>query len=50
MLEYKKHQLIVNGKVIKSFKFEIRKVIEQGDEFVVLLDIPFDNDIEKITF
>ena len=47
MLEYKKHQLIVNGKVIKSFKFEIRKVIEQGGEFIVLLEIPFDNDIEK---
>ena len=47
MLEYKKHQLIVNGKVIKSFKFEIRKVIEQGDEFIVLLEVPFDNESEK---
>ena len=47
MLEYKKHQLIVNGKVIKSFKFEIRKVIEQGDEFIVLLEIPFDNESVK---
>ena len=24
MAEYEKHQLIVNGKVIKYFKFEIR--------------------------
>ena len=47
MLEYKKHQLIVNGKVIKLFKFEIRKVIEQGDEFIVLLEIPFDNESVK---
>ena len=47
MLEYKKHQLIVNGKVIKSFKFEIRNVIEHGDEFIVLLEIPFDNESEK---
>lgn len=47
MLEYKKHQLIVNGKVIKSFKFEIRKVIEQGGEFIVLLEIPFDNESVK---
>ena len=47
MVEYKKHQLIVNGKVVKCFKFEIRNIIEHGDEFIVLLDIPFDNDIEK---
>ena len=47
MLEYKKHQLIVNGKVVKCFKFEIRNIIEHGDEFIVLLDVPFDNDIEK---
>lgn len=47
MLEYKKHQLIVNGKVIKSFKFEIRNVIEHGDEFIVLLEVPFDNESEK---
>ena len=43
MAEYKKHQLIVNAKIIKSFKFEIRNVIEYGDEFIVLLEIPFDN-------
>lgn len=47
MVEYEKHQLIVNGKVIKSFKFEIRNVIEHGDEFIVLLEIPFDNESEK---
>ena len=47
MAEYKKHQLIVNGKVVKCFKFEIRNIIEHGDEFIVLLEIPFDNDIEK---
>ena len=47
MVEYKKHQLIVNGKVIKSFKFEIRNVIEHGDEFIVLLEIPIDNESEK---
>lgn len=47
MAEYKKHQLIVNDKIIKSFKFEIRNVIEYGDEFIVLLEIPFDNECEK---
>ena len=47
MVEYKKHQLIVNGKVIKSFKFEIWNVIEHGDEFIVLLEIPIDNESEK---
>ena len=47
MAEYEKHQLIVNGKVIKCFKFEIRNIIEYGDEFIVLLEIPFDNNIEK---
>ena len=47
MAEYKKHQLIVNAKIIKSFKFEIRNVIEYGDEFIVLLEIPFDNECEK---
>lgn len=47
MLEYKKHQLIENGEIIKSFKFEIRNVIEYGDEFIVLLGIPFDNESEK---
>ena len=50
MVGYKRNQLIVNGKIIKSFIFEIRNIIEYGDEFVVLLDIPFDNDIEKIIF
>ena len=47
MVGYKRNQLIVNGKDIKTFKFEIRNVIEHGDEFVVLLDIPFDNESEK---
>ncbi len=47
MAEYKKHQLIVNDKIIKSFKFEIRNVIEYSDEFIVLLGIPFDNESEK---
>ena len=47
MVKYEKYNLIVNGKVIKCFKFEIRKVIEQGDEFIVLLEIPFDNASEK---
>lgn len=47
MSEYKRNQLIVNGKVIKIFKFEIRNIIECGDEFIVLLDIPFDNENEK---
>ena len=47
MVGYEKHKLIVNSKVIKCFEFEIRNIIEYGDEFVVLLDIPFDNDIEK---
>ena len=47
MVVYEKHKLIVNSKVIKCFEFEIRKVIEQGDEFIVLLEIPFDNASEK---
>lgn len=47
MLEYKKHQLLVNGEVIKSFTFEIRNIIELVDECIVLLEIPFDNEIEK---
>jgi hypothetical protein len=47
MLEYKKHQLIEKGEVIKSFTFEIRNIIELGDGCIVLLEIPFDNDIEK---
>ena len=47
MVEYEKHNLIVNGKVIKCFKFEIQNIIEYGDEFIVLLEIPFDNNIEK---
>ena len=47
MVGYEKHKLIVNSKVIKCFKFEIRNVIEQGDEFIVLLEIPFDNASEK---
>ena len=47
MLEYKKHQLIENGEIIKSFTFEIRNIIEHGDEFIVLLEIPFDNESEK---
>ena len=47
MSEYKRNQLIVNGKIIKSFVFEIRNMIEHGDEFIVLLDIPFDNENEK---
>ena len=42
-----KYKLIVNSKVIKCFEFEIRKVIEQGDEFIVLLEIPFDNESVK---
>lgn len=50
MLEYNKHQLIENGEVIKSFTFEIRNIIELGDGCIVLLDVPFDNEIEKITF
>lgn len=50
MVGYEKYKLIVNSKVIKCFEFEIRNIIEYGDEFVVLLDIPFDNDIEKIIF
>ena len=47
MVKYEKYNLIVNGKVIKCFKFEIRNVIEHGGEFIVLLEIPFDNNIEK---
>ena len=47
MVGYKRNQLILNGKIIKSIIFEIRNIIEYGDEFVVLLGIPFDNDIEK---
>ena len=47
MVEYEKHQLIVNGKVIKSFKFEIRNIIVHDYEFIVLLEIPFDNESEK---
>ena len=47
MVEYEKHNLIVNGKVIKCFKFEIQNIIEYGDEFIVLLEMPFDNNIEK---
>lgn len=47
MVKYEKYNLIVNGKVIKCFKFVIRNVIEHGDEFIVLLEIPFDNNIEK---
>ena len=47
MVEYEKYQLIVNGKVIKSFKFEIRNIIEHDYEFIVLLEIPFDNESEK---
>ena len=47
MLEYKKHQLIENDEIIKSFTFVIRNIIEHGDEFIVLLEIAFDNDIEK---
>lgn len=47
MVGYEKHKLIVNSKVIKCFEFEIRNIIEYAYEFVVLLDIPFDNDIEK---
>ena len=47
MAEYEKHQLIVNGKVIKCFKFEIRNIIEHGDEFIVLLEVPVDNESEK---
>ena len=47
VLENKKHQLIVNGEVIKSFTFEIRNIIELGDGCIVLLEIPFDNEIEK---
>ena len=47
MLEYKKHQLIENGEIIKSFTFEIRNIIELVDGCIVLLEVPFDNDIEK---
>lgn len=47
MLEYKKHQLIENGEIIKSFTFEIRNIIELVDGCIVLLEIPLDNDIEK---
>lgn len=47
MVGYEKYKLIVNSKVIKCFEFEIRKVIEQGDEFIVLLEIPFDNESVK---
>ena len=47
MLEYKKHQIIENGEIIKSFTFEIRNIIELVDGCIVLLEIPFDNDIEK---
>lgn len=47
MVGYEKHKLIVNSKVIKCFEFEIRNIIELGDGCIVLLEIPFDNDIEK---
>ena len=47
MVGYEKYKLIVNSKVIKCFEFEIRNVIEHGDEFIVLLEIPFDNESEK---
>ena len=47
MVEYEKYKLIVNSKVIKYFEFEIRNVIEHSDEFIVLLEIPFDNESEK---
>ena len=47
MQEYKKHQLIENGEVIKSFTFEIRNIIELDDGCIVIFDVPFDNDIEK---
>lgn len=47
MVGYEKHNLIVNSKVRKCFEFEIRNVIEHGDEFIVLLEVPFDNESEK---
>ena len=47
MVGYEKHKLIVNSKVIKCFEFEIWNIIEYGDEFVVLLEVPVDNESEK---
>ena len=50
MLEYKKHQLIVNGKVVKCFKFEIRNIIKHGDEFIVFWRFHLIMILKKITF
>ncbi|UTX65161.1 hypothetical protein [Streptococcus constellatus] len=47
MVEYEENKLIVNGEIIRCFMFGIRSLIEQGDEIIVLLEIPFNNNTEK---
>ena len=47
MVKFEKNKLIINGVVIKEFNYQIRTIVEVEDTIIVLLEIPFDNTIEK---
>ena len=47
MVKIEKNKLIINEVVIKEFNYQVRTIIEVEDIIIVLLEIPFDNTIEK---
>ncbi|MGT2866966.1 hypothetical protein [Streptococcus fryi] len=47
MVEFQKKILYINQHKIKIFDFNIRTIIELEDFIIVLLEIPFENNVEK---
>lgn len=48
MYQYNKNKFIINGKTVE-FSFEIRKVLEYKDKYIILLSIPYDkNELNNI--
>ncbi|MBF0776812.1 hypothetical protein BVE84_09410 [Streptococcus azizii] len=47
MVEFQKNVLLINHNIVNTFDFNIRTIIELKGSIIILLEIPFENTIDK---
>lgn len=47
MIKFEKNILKISDSIIREFDFNIRNIIATDDKIIVLLEIPYDNSVEK---
>lgn len=47
MVTFEKNILKLDDRIVRKFDFDIKTIISVRDKIIVLLDIPYDNRVEK---